>query len=185
MLSVPKVMAPVLVNRLTPVPAELVEVVLPKLSVPLEVPTLMPMPVGLVTEVVGLVRLPATPVRLIPVVALLVDEMLPKVAASVPVVRLRAWPVPFNVTSEMVSVPKLVPLISVVEFPPVNPRNVFPEPTVIAFPVVMLTIVPLALFMVGKGSLPAGGVRLVIVDKLAVASCPIKRCPLSKVTGPA
>ena len=120
-------MVPVLVSRLTPVPPETVEVVLPKLSVALDVPTLMPMPVGFVIVVVGVVRLPATLVRLMPVVPLLVDEMLPKVAASVPVVRLRAWPVPFSVTSEMVSVPKPVPVISVVESPPVNPRNVLPE----------------------------------------------------------
>lgn len=174
-----------LVSRLTPVPPELVEVVAPKLSVALDVPTSMPMPVGLVIVVVGLVRLPATPVRLMPVVALFVEEMLPKVAASVPVERLSAWPLPFSVTSEMVSVPKLVPLMSVVEFPPVNPVNVLPDATAIAFPVVMFTMVPLPLFVAGKGSLPDGGVRPVMDDRLAVASCPMKRCPLSKVTGPA
>ena len=162
-------------SRLTPVPPEPLEVVLPKLRVALDVPTLTPMPVGLVIVVVGVVRLPATPLRVTPVVALLVDEILPKVAASVPVVRFRAWPVPFNVTSEMVRVPKLLPVISVVESPPVNPRKVLPDATVIAFPPVMLTIVPLALFIVGKGSLPAGGVRPVIEERLAVASCPINR----------
>ena len=166
---------PEFVNRLTPVPPEALEVVLPKLSVALDVPTLMPMPVGFVIVVVGVVRLPATPVNVIPVLALFVDEMLPKVAASVPVVRSRAWPVPFSVTSEMDNVPKLLPVISVVESPPVNPRKVFPEATVIASPVVMLTIVPLALSVAGKGSLPAGGVRPVIAERLAVASCPINR----------
>lgn len=177
-------MAPVLVRRFTPVPPDRLEVELPKLSDALDVMTLMPMPVGFVTVVVGLVRLPATLVRLTPVVALLADEMPPNVAANVPVVRLRARPVPFSVTSEIVSVPKPAPLISVVESPPVNPRSVLPEPTVIAFPVVMLTIVALPLSVAGKGSLPAGGVSPVIAERLAVASCPINRCPLSRVTGP-
>ena len=165
-------------------PPDKLEAVSPKLSVAPDVPTLMPMPVGFVIVVVGVVRLPATPVKLMPVVPLLVDEMLPKVAASVPVLRLRAWPVPFNVTSEIVSVPKPAPVISVVESPPVNPRNVLPDATVIAFPVVMLTIVPLPLFVAGKGSLPVGGVRPVMDERLAVASCPIRRWPLSRVNGP-
>ena len=77
---------------------------------------------------------------------------------------------PLSVTSEIVRVPKLLPVISVVESPPVNPRKVLPEPTVIAFPVVMLTMTPLPLFVVGKGSLPAGGVRPVIAETLAVES---------------
>src|ERR1043166_3842855 len=178
-------MLPVLVSRLTPAPPDNVEVVLPKFRTAVDVPTLMATPVAFVIVVVGLLRLPATPVKLMPVVALLVDEILPKVAVSAPVVRFRAWPVPFSVTSEMVMAPKPVPLISVVEFPPVNPVNMFPDATVIAFPVVMLTIVPFALFVVGKGSLPLGGVIPVIAERLAVASWPMKRCPLSKVTGPA
>src|SRR6185369_13335302 len=189
MLSAPKVTAPVfpvpLPPKTTPAAPEPLDVVFPKFSVPLDEITLMPLPVELVIVVVGDVRVPATPLRLMPVVPLLVDEILPKVAASVPVVRLRAWPVPFRVTSEMVNVPKLPPVISVVASPPVNPRNVFPVPTVIAAPFVMLTITPLALFVAGNGSLPAGGVRPVIEERLAVASCPINFWPLSRVTGPA
>ena len=77
---------------------------------------------------------------------------------------------PFRVTSDMVNVPKPLPVMSVVESPPVKPVNVLPDATVIAFPVVMLTIVALPLFVVGKGSLPAGGVRPVIEERLAVAS---------------
>ena len=185
MVRVPNVIVPVLVSKLIPVPPEPVEAVVPKFSVALDVPTLMPIPAGLVIVVVGVVRLPATPARLMPVVVLLVDEMLPKVAASVPVVRLRASPVPFSVTSEMVSVPKLVPLMSVAAFPPVNPRKVLPEATVIAVDaLVMLTMVAFPLLVAGKGSLPAGGVRPVMAERLAVASCPIKRWPLSRVTGP-
>ena len=61
---------------------------------------------------------------------------------------------PFNVTSEIVSVPNAVPVISVVEFPTVKPRNVLPEPTVIAFPVVMLTIV--AFIVCGRKRITAG-----------------------------
>ena len=90
MLSKPKVIVPVLVVRLTPVPPELLAFVLPKLSEPLEVLTVNPIPVGFVMVVEGLVKLPATLVRLMPVVALLVEEMLTNVAASVPLVRLRA-----------------------------------------------------------------------------------------------
>ena len=119
----------------------------------------------------AVVKLPPTLVRLIPVVALLDEEMLAKLALRVPVVRFSAFPVPFNVTSEMLSVPKLVPLISEVEFPPVKPRNVLPEPTVIPLPV-MFTIAPVG-FDGGKGSLPTGGVTPEIEERLAVASCPM------------
>ena len=105
--------APVFVVRLMPVPPEPVTDVLAKLSVALEVFTLMPMPVEFVTVVEPLVKLPATLVRLIPVVALFVEEMLAKVPVRVPVERFSAWPLPFSVTSEMLSVPKPLPLISV------------------------------------------------------------------------
>ena len=84
----------------------------------------MPMPVGFVIVVEPLVRLPATVVRLRPVVALFVEERLPNVPLRVPVVRFKVLPVPFNVTSETLSVPKLVPVISEVALPPVNPRRV-------------------------------------------------------------
>jgi len=142
-------------------------------SVPAEPLTLIPMPVELVTVVEPVLKvLPATrPDRKIPVVALLVDEMLPKVAFKVPVERFSAFPVPFNVTSEMLSVPKLLPLISEVELPPVNPRNVLPEATVIPLPV-MFTIATVG-FGGGKASLPTGGVRPVIEERVAVASCPM------------
>ena len=83
-------MAPLLFSRLTPVLPEALDVVLPKLSVALDEPTLTPIPVGSVIVVVGDVRLPATLLRLTPVVALVFDEMPPKVAARVPLVRLRA-----------------------------------------------------------------------------------------------
>src|SRR5207253_7571862 len=131
MLRAPKVIAPVLVVRLIPVPPDRVEDVLPKLRVALEVFTLKPIPAGFVMVVEGFVRLPATLVRLMPVEVLAVDEMLSNVAARVPVVRFSAWPVPLSVTSAIVSVPKLVPLMSVKEFPPVKPRSVLPEATLI------------------------------------------------------
>src|SRR5712671_6218087 len=108
-LSAPKLIVPVLPVPLppksTPVFPEAFTVVFPKLSVALDVLTLMPLPVGLVMVLVGEVRVPATPVRLMPLVALSVDDMLMKVAARVPVVRLSACPIPFNLTSETVSVP--------------------------------------------------------------------------------
>ena len=165
---------PVFVVRLTPVPPEPVTDVLAKFNVPLEVLTLMPMPVGLVMVVEPVVKLPATVVKLIPVVALLVAEMLPKVPLRVPLVRFSAWPFPFRVTSEILAVPKPLPLISGAALPPVKPRKVLFEPRLIpAVALVMLTIVAFPLFVVGNGSLPAGGVTPEMVERLAVASCPM------------
>src|SRR5207244_3376889 len=109
--------------------------------------------------------------RLIPVVELLVDEMAPNVAASVPLLRSRAWPTPFRVTSEIVRVPKPLPLISVTELPPVKPVSVLPEPTVVEVPELGIkTVVRLPLLVTGSGSLSGDGVRPVIDDRLAVAS---------------
>ena len=171
MLKEPNVIAPVFVVRLTPVLPELLAFVLPKFSEPLEVLTVIALPVGLVIVVVGLVRLPATLVRLMPVVVLFNEEILPKVAASVPLVRLRACPIPLRVTSEIVSVPKPLPLISVTELPPVNPLSVLFCATVIEVPALeMFTIVPFALFVTGRGSLSGGGVSPVIDERLADAS---------------
>src|ERR1043165_2328921 len=145
MLNEPNVVAPVLFVRFTPVLPELLAFVLPKFNEAFELLTVKPLPVGFVIVVVGLVKVPATLVRLIPVVALFVDEMLPKVAASVPLVRLSAWPVPLSVTSEIVRVPNPVPLMSVAAFPPVKPLSVLPVPTFIpVVALVMLTIVAFA-----------------------------------------
>ena len=167
----PKVIAPVFVVRLIPVSPDPVTEVAAKLNSAAPPLTLMPMPVEFVTVVEPVVKLPAMPLRLIPVVALLVDEMLAKLPFRVPVVRFSAFPVPFNVTSETLSVPMLVPLISEVESPPVNPRSVLFEPTVIPLPV-MFTIAPVG-FGGGKGSLPVAGVMPVIEERVAVASCPM------------
>ena len=78
--------------------------------------------------------------------------------------------------------PKLVPLMSVVALPPVKPRNVLPEPTVIPLPV-MFTIAPVG-FDGGKGSLPVGGLMPEIEEIVALASCPMNLWPFSRVTGP-
>ena len=175
-------MAPVLVVRLTAAPPEVVTDVLAKFNVALEVFTVMPIPVEPLMVVEPVVKLPPTLVRLIPVVPLLAEEMLAKLPLRVPVVRFSAFPVPFNVTSETLSVPKLLPLISEVELPPVNPRNVLFEPTVIPLPVVF-TIAALG-FGGGKASLFGARVMPAIVARAAVASCPINFWPLSSVTGP-
>jgi hypothetical protein len=113
------VIAPVFVVKLTPVPPDAVAETFPKFNAPLEVLTLIPIPVGLVIVVVPTLKLPATLVKLIPVVALFVEAILRNVAASVPVVRFNAWPLPFNVTSATLSVPKLFPVISGTALPPV------------------------------------------------------------------
>jgi hypothetical protein len=173
MFREPKLIVPPFEVRLTPVPPEVVTDVLAKFNVPLELPTLMPIPVEPLMVVEPVVKLlPATrPVRLIPVVVLLLDEMLPKLAFRVPVERFSALPVPFNVTSEMFSVPKPVPLISEAELPPVNPRNVLPEATVI--PLVMMFTMFAPGFGGGKASLPVAGVKPIIEARVAVASCPM------------
>ena len=44
--------------------------------------------------------------------------------------------------------------------------------------------VALPLFITGKDGLLLGGVRPVMVESEAVASCPINFCPLSNVTAP-
>ena len=120
----PKVIAPLFVVRLIPVPPEPVTDVPEKLSARPEEPTLMPMPVEFVTVVEPVVKLPPTPDRLRPVVALLFEERLPNEPLRVPVVRFKVLPLPFNVTSETLSVRKLLPVISDVELPPVKPRRV-------------------------------------------------------------
>lgn len=83
-----------------------------------------------------LVRLPATLVRLIPAAALLLDVMLVKVAARVPLVRLRACPLPVSVTSLTVRVPKLKVDVLLILLPVVlaivKPRRVLPEPRLTA-----------------------------------------------------
>src|SRR6185369_6081490 len=124
MVSEPNVIAPVFVVRLIPVPPDPVTDVTAKPNGRLEVLTLMPMPVGLVIVVEPVVKLPPTLVKLSPVVALLVEERLPNVPFSVPVVRFSVWPLPFSVTSETLSVPKPLPLMSIVALPPVKPRSV-------------------------------------------------------------
>ena len=124
MVSAPNVIAPVFVVRLIPVPPDPVTEVAAKLNERVEPLTLMPMPVGFVTVVEPVVKLPPTVARLRPVVALFVEERLPNVPLRVPVVRFKVLPVPFNVTSETLSVPKPVPVISEVALPPVNPRRV-------------------------------------------------------------
>ena len=124
MVRAPKVIAPLFVVRLIAVPPEPVTEVAAKLNAALEVFALMPIPVGLVIVVEPEVKLPPTLVKLIPVVALFVEERLPNVPLRVPVVRFSVWPLPFNVTSETLSVPKPVPVISEVALPPVNPRKV-------------------------------------------------------------
>ena len=114
----PKVIAPLFVVRLIAVPPEPVTDVPAKLSARLEEPTLMPMPVEFVTVVEPVVKLPLTPDRLRPVVALFVEERLPNEPLRVPVERFSVFPLPFNVTSETLSVRKPVPVISDVESPP-------------------------------------------------------------------
>src|SRR5689334_7227133 len=171
MVRAPKVAVPVFVVRLIPVPPEPVTDVAAKLKLAAEPLTLIPMPVEFVTVVEPVVKLPPTPLRLIPVVALFVEEMLAKLPFRVPVVRFSAFPLPFNVTSVTFNVPKPVPLISEVELPPVNPRSVLLEATVI--PLVVMFTIALVGFGGGKGSLPVAGVMLIIEERVAVASCPM------------
>lgn len=181
----PKVIAPVFVVRLIPVAPELVTDVFAKSSAALEVFTVMPMPVGLLIVVKPLVNPPPTLVRLIPV-APFVEEMLPKDAAGVrfPVVRFSAWPLPFRVTSEMARLPKPVPLMSGAALPPVNPRRVLLEPTLMPAEALVILTIGAPGLVAGKGSLPAGGTTPEIEERVAAASCPMNFCPARSVTGP-
>ena len=111
-------------TRLTPVPPDVDTEVFAKFRFAADEPTSIPIPPEPLTVVEPLVKLPPTPDRKRPVVALLAEEMLANVPLRVPVVRLRVRPLPFRVTSETFNVPKLVPLMSPVELPPVNPRSV-------------------------------------------------------------
>jgi hypothetical protein len=183
-VNAPKVIVPVFVRRLIPVPPDPVELVVPKLKAALDVPTLIPMPVGFVMVVLPLtVKLPSTLAKVIPVEALLTEFMFAKVAANVPVVRLSACPVRLGESlisvSAIVRVPKLVPLMpEVVALPIVRPRIVlavlpFVRPIAIAA-LVIFVIVPLPLFIAGKAVLPVGTVPTPAIDaRVAVASCPI------------
>src|SRR6185503_9566037 len=186
MFREPKLIAPVLEFRLTPEPPDPFELVLPKLNAALELLMLSPTPLEFEMLVVGEVREPATFAKVMPVVALSVVERLLKFASSVPAFRFSACPVPFKVTSETVKVPNMAPVISATAFPPVNPLNRLSEARVIAVvALVILTTTPLPLFMAGNRSLPAGGVRPVILERLTVASWPMNFWPFNNATGPA
>src|SRR5260370_1297416 len=171
MVSAPNVIVPVLVSRLIPVPPDAVELVVPKLSAALDVLTLMPMPVGFVMVVEPLDILPATVVKVMPVVELLVEEMLVKAAVeetgplNVPVLRLRACPVPVMLVSASVSVPKFVPdkFTAAAAVPlRVTPRIVLPLPNMILLPPEsMIGFVPP---VVGRTVQPDGVEKPVIVS---------------------
>ena len=183
-MRLPKVIGPVLVVKLTPVLVELVTDVLAKLNAPLEVFTLMPIPVGLEIVVEPVVKVPAIDVKLIAFPALLVDEMLAMFAVRVPLERLSAWPFPFSVTSEILSVTKPEPVMSGAALPPVYPRRILFCATVIPMPaLVTVTNVPPGL-VAGSGSLPAGGTTPEMFERVSVASCPMNFWPFSKVKGP-
>ena len=96
--------------------------------------------------------------------------------AIVPVARLSARPVPFTVTSRTVSVPKLVPLMSVPAAPvspTVNPCNPLPVPRVMAIVPTVVIIGSVALPVAGKRFVPDGAVNPVIVNIDWLAPCPI------------
>src|SRR6266446_9656284 len=71
------------------------------------------------------------------------DELVPvRLPDNVPVVRLRAWPVPLSVISFVVRVPKLVPLILLpVVLPTLKPRRVLPVGPTTLTPFVAATVV--------------------------------------------
>src|SRR5713226_7164603 len=190
MVSPAKVIVPVLVVRLTPVPPDPVELVVAKSKAALDVSTLMPMPVGFVTVVEPLDILPAMPVKLMPVVLLLVDEMLVKAAVeetgpvSVPVVRLSARPfVPPMVVSANVRVPKPLPVRAVAPTAvtlSVTPRIVLPEPRVMLLTAaVMVGFVPP---VPGKRFAPDGVLKPVMLRIVSPAPCPIRTTQLVRVS---
>ncbi len=186
--DVKEVVAPaLLVARLTAVPAAfLLTFAVPKLKFApagaLEMS--MPLPPGFVMVVVPeTVSAPPTPLSVTPVFVPVFDaEMSPTVAASVPVVRLSARPSPLMERALTVSVPKLVPMMSVPaapELPVLKPRSVLFWPSVMMF-APALSIVgeePAA----GNGSLPAGTVPVSVASR---KPWPMSFCVFSSVMPP-
>lgn len=192
MVSAAKVIVPVLVSRLIPVPPDPVELVAAKLKFALEVLMLRPMPVGFVMVVEPLDILPATLVKLIPVVELFVDDMLPKAAVdetgplSVPVVRLRARPLlPPMVVSASVRVPKLLPVSAVAPTAvtlSVTPRIVLADPKVMLSTAAVMTGFEPP--VEGRRFVPDGVLNPVIVNIDWLAPCPMSFSPLVSVKPP-
>ena len=129
------------------------------------------------------VIVPATVFNSIPSSAELVELMLKKVAANVPVFKSKAWPLPSNLTSLTVSVPKDDPTMSFVLAPILKPLRLFPEFKVMVLPVlVRFGFVPL---VVGNAGLEKEGtVTPAKLAKVIVPPCPKTFCPAFKVAAP-
>jgi len=156
------------------------QVVLPKLISAVVVPIRIHCVVGFVIEVPPVtVILPVIPDNVMPWAAALPDDvMLVNVAASAPLCRPSAPPVPLSVTSLAVSVPKFTPepILNPVVLPMVKPRSVLLLPARMLTPVVAAATVVItgaAWPVVGKGSLPAGTLTPAITSRDWLAPSPI------------
>src|SRR2546422_3950267 len=176
----PNEMFPVVVDTDIPCVPALVTLVVPKFAVRLEPVILMPsLPVFEIAVVPETVKEPEMVVSVRPAAAAaLVEVMLANVAASAPLVKLSAAPVPLKVISLIVRVPKLAPeaILDPVVLPIVKPRRVLLLPTPMLMPLVAAAAVVItggALPVVGKGSLPGGTLTPAIVASDALAPSPI------------
>src|SRR5262245_41684004 len=180
--NVPNVRVPAeLFCRLTPsVPP--VQLVLP--NVILAVEPLTKMHCVVLPEIVVEPKeiVPVTEDREIPWAVLLVDvsEVSAEVAAKVPLLRLKAWPLPFSNTSGVVLFPRVsVPKLTLDNFAPVVlpiaiPRTVLPVPKLSPFCAgATVVIVGAAPPVVGSVSLLAGTVTPAMVVSEALAPWPI------------
>ena len=157
-----------------PCVAELAIVVdVPKFAASVEPEIEIPCDPEPVTDVVPeTVSVPPTPDRVMPgPPGALVAVKLSNVAANEPVVRFSGLPVPFRSISEVVSVPKPVPVISVaVVLPILNPRSVLPEASVKALVAAALVVtIGRAPPRVGNASLFGASVMPAIVASEPVA----------------
>src|SRR2546422_770086 len=187
--SVPKVRVPeALLFRLIPsVPPE--QVVLPKSALALEPVIRMHCVVLPEIEVPPVaVSEPVTEPSVMPCAVLESDWILVNVAASAPLVRLRAPPVPLSNNSRVVSVPKLAPeaILNPPVLPMVKPRKVLLAPTARLMPLTAPAVVITggALPVEGRGSLPGGTATPTIDAKDALAPSPISCWLFSSVTPP-
>jgi len=167
-----KVTAPALVPRLTPAPADVLEVVLPKFIVPpaLVFVTEMPMPVGLVVVVVPMLALPLTRSRVTPVVVLLVEETLVKlrvmgVAGTAALVMLIAGPL----------VDAMLPAAVVTVIDPVLPAPTRPLPFEVVIARLLKVTLPTLPVAAPPKFTPVPALPLLTVVAANVTAVPVAR----------
>ena len=131
---------------------------------------------------------PVTPVRLTlfaPPLDVIEVKALFGATANEPVASANACPLLLRMTSRTLRAPKLVPVIDApVALPEVNPYRWLPEASTMALVPPIRVAAGAPVFMTGSGSLSGRRLKPVRSTKVCVASCPIRRWLLSRVSGP-